>query len=552
MDDAQTAERAALLHMLEAGASLAALARGTAWLEQVPEDGELLVHMARAFKARGDSAAAESHARRALAPGQDASVAVPALVGLLDLLCETGRRGEAEAVLATHAPLVADAASGAMEREPARQLMQGLWTAGFLDEAAAIGRGLLPGAPELTETVARILLEAGFVDEADDLLAASPALSGETVVLVRAAIRAAKSLDVRRPVEAYVEAAPAYLSPQRPGQSLTVALVNPMPDLPPGLFGLDLLHLQANFAAQLATRRADRLRALSVIAPARGALDSIRGLPRPDVTLNNVVNAEVLRTPGAAQQVAALAQALGAPVVNGPERAVHATRQENAQVLSRVPGVIAPRVGRFWNDQNRREDLVRRLSELFGYPMIVRTVFEQMGSGTWRVDSPEALRELLPRIKAEPQIYAIEYRAHPNPEGIHRVLRAAFVGGKPRIIRADFGLSWNVRARRELVTQSFYRDRPEFLEQGNAIVQDPEAHLPASALKTLASLGTILPLEIFGMDFDVSPAGGVVVFEANATMNLFTNVSPDLAYPAEPERALADDIIGYLESRAAR
>ena len=46
-----------------------------------------------------------------------------------------------------------------------------------------------------------------------------------------------------------------------------------------------------------------------------------------------------------------------------------------------------------------------------------------------------------------------------------------------------------------------------------------------------------IPIDVFGIDFDVMPDGTVLIFEANATMNFFGLYSPDMADLARSEEA---------------
>ena len=46
----------------------------------------------------------------------------------------------------------------------------------------------------------------------------------------------------------------------------------------------------------------------------------------------------------------------------------------------------------------------------------------------------------------------------------------------------------------------------------------------------------MVPLDIFGVDFDVDADGRLMFFEANATMNLLSNAPAHMDYPPSAER----------------
>lgn len=491
------------------------------------------------------------------------SVDDPSPLGALIACCEAGladRSGPSDQ-LDQHVIRSAEAAAAGLQAAAgvdaalgrrSAALIDRLWASGYVSAASALVDALLPHAAgdlAVRESAARLAFERGDILRAAELLQDWPAPLSDSVALLAAAVAHAPHEPERNLMRVYVEAAPVHAAPTHPRQRVTVAVVNPFPDLPPGNFGPDWLHFQANFPGQLSRALSDRVRFLSVIADAREAVAAAAGLPRPDCVLNNVTNAEQLATPGSVERLARVAESFGRPVLNHPARAVLATRQRNALALAGLPGVVAPQVGRFWNDPRRSADLVARIAELFGFPVIIRTVFEQMGQGTFRAESPEALAAVLASLVREPQIYAIAWRGAPH-EGLHRVLRAAFVAGRPHLIRADYGLGWNVRARREAATQDLYRDKPELLERANRLVSQPESELPPDLTDRLVAIASRIPLDIFGMDFDVAPDGELVVFECNATMNLLSNVPGALAYPAEREAGFLEDVIRLFEQRA--
>jgi hypothetical protein len=90
------------------------------------------------------------------------------------------------------------------------------------------------------------------------------------------------------------------------------------------------------------------------------------------------------------------------------------------------------------------------------------------------------------------------------------------------------------RARPEGI--DFYRANPRTIEESNRIVGDPEGQLGAEVMQTLGAIRDRIPLDMFGVDFDVDRNGQVVFFEASAAMIFYANNrrSPiDVRLPAE-------------------
>ena len=80
------------------------------------------------------------------------------------------------------------------------------------------------------------------------------------------------------------------------------------------------------------------------------------------------------------------------------------------------------------------------------------------------------------------------------------------------------------------------RAHPETIAESLRIVLDPERCLGADCMRTLEAIRDRMPLDFFGIDFDVDDAGQVVFFEANAAMNLLRgpNEPKDVALPDAP------------------
>ena len=79
-------------------------------------------------------------------------------------------------------------------------------------------------------------------------------------------------------------------------------------------------------------------------------------------------------------KVLAHQQALGLPVVNAAEKAVHCTRVETAELVRGVENLIVPKALRFRLDPQLLEPLRLRIKDLFAFPVILRSVGEQEGA----------------------------------------------------------------------------------------------------------------------------------------------------------------------------
>jgi hypothetical protein len=349
----------------------------------------------------------------------------------------------------------------------------------------------------------------------------------------------------------YLVAVPFYVAQRQPSQIMTVVQIAMKPEVDALTQPQSVQHSRGNFPSQLREACADRYRFVSVFAasPPRPATEHIRP-GEPAITLNNCVNGEHLRG-GKLAEVQAHEHALGLPVVNAAEKAIHCTRVETAELVRGVPNLIVPKALRFRLDAQLLLPLRRRISELFAFPVILRSVGEQEGANIHLArndgELPAIFQELLDLGCRD--FYVIDYAGVEHENGFYRRIRAAFVEGTPTVIRADYDDQWMVRGRKFERILDHYRRDPALFADANAIVEQPQ-RIGEAAWNTLREVGRRIPLDVFGMDFDVDSEGRVVFFESNATMLLLSNAPPDLDYPQEAQRAFLARIDTLFRKRA--
>ncbi|WP_454814410.1 tetratricopeptide repeat protein [Labrys neptuniae] len=515
-------------------------------LKQQPDSADLLGLLGVAKEQAGETDEAERLLRLSLQNRTSAPLAYRNLNNLLGLLIESGQRDEAKAAAETYLPSAWPLAHSpdAIEQGTIVSLVIALKDVGLADRALATGVPFLSTMGhdvEFALQIAEMLRGAGRNDEA---LAAldrdfGPGEELPNLHAVRAALAHERN-DVgacRQSSDRFAASMPILLSDAKPSQQFVLAVFNRAPEFITDFRELYNHHYSGNFPSQLAQAFADRFRFMSILADSSTAADALRGIPRPALALNNVVNAEQLMMENTLQCVCALEDTLGVKVINHPRLAVQATRQKNSERFANIPGIIFPKVHRYQADREQRPALIEDIEDRCGYPVIIRTVFQQMGAGTWRIDNRRALREALDKLDGM-QFYAITYAQTRHAEGSFRALRAAFVNKQPLIVRADYSAHWNVRARRAPGQQTFYRENPRLLNIANRIVLDPERELGGNIYGKLRTIAEIMPLEIFGMDFDLTEDGNLLIFEINATMNLLSTAPSGLEYPPESEEKL--------------
>jgi tetratricopeptide (TPR) repeat protein len=459
------------------------------------------------------------------------SCEAPAWVVLRDAnnLMATLRRGDDREGMATLAdrPLPewpAGRAPDTSERNAVLSLAESLSDLGRKEEALRLLKSILPMVPgdrEVVAAVAALMLAANAAAETYRLLDGldDATKRDRQISLLRAAAASAAGDGdaARQAARDFAEAVPVYLTERVTTQDMLVGVLNPAPRRVDKPTTPMRIHFHGNTPALLAEYFSDRYRFLSIFPDVASAREALRDLPRPDLVINNCVNAETLSTPGTRENVARFANDLGVPILNHPDRASEVTRQRNAERLAGIPDTIVPRVMRFMRDSTKTNELVVYIGGVFGYPVLIRKPFEQKGKALWRAESPPNLREILEAV-GEQQFYAIQYVDNPTEFGVYRKLRAMVVGQEIFPLHALFSKGWCVHR-----TVDDKRREPDALDRAirdysARFAVDPAGTVGAAALRALGEIRARIPLDLFGIDFDITPDGKVLFFEANASM----------------------------------
>ena len=104
--------------------------------------------------------------------------------------------------------------------------------------------------------------------------------------------------------------------------------------------------------------------------------------------------------------------------------------------------------------------------------------------------------------------------------GAYRKIRAAVIGEEIFISHVHFGPRWNVHRERDPEKlREFDLDR-SLADHAARMISAPDETLGRPAIAALHEIRRRIPLDFYGIDFDILPGGRVLFFEANAVMNI--------------------------------
>lgn len=546
-----TKRRDAAIVRHKAGDLAGAIAAYDGMLKDDPEDADCLGLLALALHHAGRHDASRRQWIASLARPADPPIHLRNLNNLIAAAIETGAGLDAgmEITLpdwpAARMPLPS-------EKEIAISAGRGLARIGRPQEALRLADIMAPFAVadlNFARNIAEIQIAAGQPERAhrllEDLSSDGNVASGE-LLLARAATAHMAGLadEASRLTQAAAAVLPAHITAAEPGQQFLIGVANPVPHHVTTIMSPQLFHFSGNSPASLAWRYNHLYRFWSVFPEAAHARAAVARLPKANFILNNWVNAELLSTPDTLARVTEFVDELGLPVLNHPRHAALATRQRNAERLTGIEGLVVPRLVRFRNDPERRAALARSLGESIGFPLIIRDTFSQMGKDAAMLTSESELLSFLDQAAAT-ELYAIAFIDNPVGDGIFRKIRAAIIGDEIIISHVHFGERWNVH-RESAGGLSLAPAAEDF---ARTILFDPERALGKTGIAALREIRTRIPLDLYGIDFDILPDGRLVFFEANAAMNISLGGAKSKA--TEPIRVRMREALHRMFERTA-
>jgi tetratricopeptide (TPR) repeat protein len=253
----------------------------------------------------------------------------------------------------------------------------------------------------------------------------------------------------------------------------------------------------------------DRVFQTTVVVPE--FYDFSQPLPRHQLIFNAIgdadLNAEALK---AAQSLAALS---GAPLLNAPAAVLATGRSDNAQRLRRLAGVIAPETVTLSREVLSSPDAETTLARHgLKFPLLLRTPGFHTGRHFVRVERMGALADAVASLPGS-ELTAIQYLDSRGPDGKVRKYRVMMIDGRLYPLHVAISSHWKIHYfTAEMAERADHRaEDAEFLENMAGVLGE-------RAMEGLARIQSTLGLDYAGIDFGLSAAGDVLLFEANATM----------------------------------
>jgi hypothetical protein len=221
-------------------------------------------------------------------------------------------------------------------------------------------------------------------------------------------------------------------------------------------------------------------------------------------------------------------------------------RCQIAERLAHLPNVRTARtvlLSRPTLESSDAAETLRRSG--LSFPLLLRTPGFHGGENFFRAESRDELPGILARLPGD-EILAIEYLDATGPDGQSRKYRVMLIDGRPYPLHLAISSNWKIHyCSADMAESAANRAEDE------AFLADMPGVLGPKAMAALQRIQQTLGLDYAGIDFGLTPAGEILVFEANATMVVVVpDRDPRWDYRRAPVERIYKAIWTMLRNRA--
>jgi glutathione synthase/RimK-type ligase-like ATP-grasp enzyme len=245
----------------------------------------------------------------------------------------------------------------------------------------------------------------------------------------------------------------------------------------------------------------------------------------PSLIFNQISDADTHR--GALERCVGLCDQINTTVVNHPRHIQQTGRDRVSALLQNIPDVIMPKTQRF-RPKSPEEVLSYAAAEGFSFPYIVRVAGKHQGKSMVRLDTADDLPLLHPLPFDGRDFYLTEYVDYSDTDGMFHKQRIMVIDGEPILRHSLYTNSWMVHAsaRKFMMQRESWDDDIARFDRLSGEV------IPALS-DAIGEITKRLQLEYYGIDCCLLPDGKMLIFEANANMNVLHGPNPAARYRVE-------------------
>ena len=252
---------------------------------------------------------------------------------------------------------------------------------------------------------------------------------------------------------------------------------------------------------------------------------SARFPSRPSLVFNQIADADTHR--GALEYCIEICDQADATVINHPRHVLQTGREQVSDKLQDIPGVTMPRTWRF-QPSSPDEVLASASARGVSFPYITRVAGDHRGKSMIRLDQPEDYKALDVLPFDGRDFYLTEYVDYQDEDGFFHKQRIVVIDGEPILRHSLYLDDWKVHAG----SRSFMLERESWDDDIARYTRLSNEVLPPLR-PAIDEITNRLQLEYYGIDCSLRPDGQMLIFEANANMNVLHGPNPVIRYRVE-------------------
>lgn len=258
-------------------------------------------------------------------------------------------------------------------------------------------------------------------------------------------------------------------------------------------------------------------------------------LPDCDVIFNAISDPDAMpRSYEIAKSIAGIARV---PVLNPPDAVAKTLRNLNYEAMRGIDGILFPKTLRL----ETRIATKRALMELLDaaeieLPVLARATGTHAGESLEKVDTADQLWDYFSTHEAA-SYFITQFHDYTIESGDYLKMRFHVIDHVLYPNQLYLSDDWNVQGYPHVKERMLAHDW--MIERASRFLRDPEGYLGKDAFRAVSAACDLVPLDYFGIDFTLLADGRILVFEANANMQI-----PYVASEAIAQRKPCIEAIG--------
>jgi hypothetical protein len=210
------------------------------------------------------------------------------------------------------------------------------------------------------------------------------------------------------------------------------------------------------------------------------------------------------------------------PVLNAPDRIARLSREGTWELLRSAPGIAIPRTLRLDRRGLAELGAGKGMPDDVHFPIIARPIGSHAGQGLTKLETPASVGAYL-QEHPQSEFYVARFIDYRSADGMFRKYRVALIEGRPFASHMGVSQHWMIH-----YLNAGMRESAEKRAEEARFMAEFDQDFARRHARAFEALNERVRLEYFGIDCGETPAGELLIFEADVAMIVHAMDPPDL------------------------